>query len=94
MEWAENCEQLANYYMSSGEVAVAEHLLHCSEAALALADGGATSTIAGGRPEVVADVALAWAKLLSKRLLMSIKAQADPDKHPRPQLAALPESVR
>ena len=40
------------------------------------------------------DVALAWAKLLSKRLSMSVKAQADPDKHPRPQLAALPESVR
>ena len=94
MEWAENCEQLANYYLSSGEIAVAEHLLHCSEAALALANGSSASTVAGGRPEVVADVSLAWAKLLSKRLSMSVKAQADPDKQPRPQLATLPESVQ
>lgn len=93
IEWAQNCEQLADFYVSNGEVAVAEHLLGCAEAALGQAPQ-ASSSVPGGRPQVEADIALTWAKLFSKRLSLSAKAREDAGFRFQPQLSALPENAR
>jgi len=81
---------MAIYHTSSGNVAVAEHLLHCADAVLAGCRGEGYD--AGGLAERRASMAVTWGKLLSKRLSLSVRAKRSGSL--LSQLKELPENVR
>ncbi len=76
------------------DIGVAEHLLHCADAVLAGSEGRGVD--AAGLAERRASVALAWGKLISKRLSLSVKAKlrGDGGQSLLPRLQELPENVR
>ena len=88
-EWAQNCASLADFYISSAEFAVAEHLLNCAEAMRQRWGKGPPGEVT----QLQADLSNAWAKLYTKRLAVSAKRLSEPVA-PAQQLESLPERVR
>lgn len=80
--------------MASGEIAVAQYLLQCSEAALKAGTTATSTSVQGGRAEAEANLSLAWAKLFSKRLALSTKARNAPPGTVQPKLKAIPPGIR
>ena len=89
LEWSENCEQMASYWLDIPNLAVAQHLLTCAELQAQRAGGLHHDSV----EEREASLALSWAKWYMRQLAISSAEKKSPG-HYKPSVLELPETLR